>query len=76
MVLFLSSFCTVSEVDVSLPSGRVCLGYQCFWCVGGDRGGLGECVVVLALGDWVCVFSNCYLDGYGVLMVRLSCAIW
>jgi len=61
----------VSGVDEKFPSGRVRLECHCFWCVGGDREGLGACVLVLALGDTVCVYSGCYLGVYGMLMVCL-----
>ena len=62
----------VSGVDEEFTSGRVRLEcHHCFLCVGGDREGLGACVIVLALGDWVCVYSGCYLDVYGMLMVCL-----
>jgi len=61
----------VSGVNEEFPSGRVRLECHCFWCVVGDREGFGACVIVLALGDWVCVFWGCYLGVYGMLMVCL-----
>ena len=60
-----------SGVDVKFPSGRVCLGYQCFWCVGWDHLCLGARVKVLAWGGWVCVYSGRYLGVYSVLVMSL-----
>ena len=72
-VLYLISICLVSGVDVEFPSGRVCLGCQCFWCVGGDRLGLGARAIVLAWGYMRCVclgfcFWGC--GGFVTFLVR------
>ena len=71
LVVYLVSFCKVSGVGVYFPSGRICLGYRWFSCVGGDSLGLGARVIVFAWGDWDCVYLGRDLGVFGVLVLLL-----
>ena len=68
LVCYVISNCMVSGVGVWFPLGRVYLGHSCFWCVLGDRPGLGNPVIELARGSRRCLWLGCCFGGYGGLV--------
>ena len=55
LVPYVVSNCMVSGMGVWFPLGRVYLGHSCFWCVFGDRLGLGNPMIGLARGFRPCL---------------------